>query len=107
MSIYPSSPYSLPVSAYTGRAVARAYLESLASGYAFSVESSAAHVREWRAIYAERRALAADTTCPRLRAVYTRSACRAAAFVGASMRDMRRAARAYNDVRAILATLPE
>jgi hypothetical protein len=60
----------------------------------------------WRALCAERRALAADTTCPRLRAVYTRSACRAAAYIGASMRDMRTAARAYNDVRAILATIP-
>jgi hypothetical protein len=95
------------VSAYTGRVASRAYLESLSSGYAFSVEASAARVREWRALYSERRALAANTTCPRLRAVYTRSVCRAAAFVGASMRDMRRAAVGYNDVRAILATLPE
>jgi hypothetical protein len=106
MSIYPSSPYSLPVSAYTGRVAARAYLESLADTYADSVREHASCVRMWRALCAERRANAADTTCPRWRAVHARSACRAAVYIGASMRDMRRAARAYNDVRAILATIP-
>jgi hypothetical protein len=103
MSIYPSS---LPVSAYTGRAVARAYLTGMCAGYADSVQEHASAVRTWRALYSERRALAVATECPRLRAVYTRSACRAAAYIGASMRDMRRAAAGYNDVRAILATLP-
>lgn len=103
MSIY---PVSLPIVAHVGRATARAYLEGMCAGYADSVLEHAAYVREWRALYAERRALAAATTCPRLRAVYTRSACRAAAYIGASMRDMRRAAAGYNDVRAVLATLP-
>jgi hypothetical protein len=107
MSIYPSSPSSLPVSAYTGRVAARAYLESLADTYASSVVASAIAAREWRTIYAERRAFAIHSESARMRTVHARSACRAAAYIGAAMRDMRRAAAGYNDVRAILATLPE
>lgn len=103
MSIY---PVSLPIVAHVGRATARGYLVELSNVYASGVREHAAAVITWRALYAERRALAAATQCPRLRASYTRSACRAAAYIGASMRDMRRAAVAYNDVRAVLATLP-
>lgn len=103
MSIY---PVSIPFVAHVGRATARGYLVELANVYADSVREHAVAIITWRALYAERRALAAATQCPRLRALYTRSACRAAAYIGASIRDMRRAAAGYNDVRAVLATIP-